>query len=578
MVTMNEEILKNAQQWLSNDYDEDTRTKVQYLIDNDPKELEECFYRNLEFGTGGLRGIMGVGTNRMNEYTVAMATQGLANYLNKCFTGEQVSVAIAYDSRHNSAFFAEVTANVFSANGIKVYLFDALRPTPELSFAVRHYKCKSGVVITASHNPSEYNGYKVYWEDGGQIIAPHDKNIIEEVQKIKNIKEVKRQYVRGLIQVIGKEVDKGYVFNIKRQSLSHEAIAKHRDMKIVYTPLHGAGAHLVPIAMTDFGFTNLIMVKEQLAPDGSFPTVPSPNPEERKTMEMALAKAKETDAELVMATDPDADRVGIAVKNHKGELILLNGNQTGAILFYYMLTRWKELGKITGNEYTVKTIVTSELLKAITSSFEIPCYDVLTGFKYIADIIHKHEGTLQYIVGGEESYGYLPGDYVRDKDAVASCCMIAEAAAWAKEQGKTLYDILIDIYLQYGFYKEQLLSLTRKGKAGSEEIAAMMQDYRENTPTEINGSAVVEVRDYKSGISKNFTTGAESALGLPKSDVIQFFLADGSTITVRPSGTEPKIKFYFGVVAELNDVSEFAKTDEILTGRITGIMNALGLV
>ncbi|MCL2512036.1 MAG: phospho-sugar mutase [Bacteroidales bacterium] len=574
---MKEDILKKVTSWLSDDYDMETRVKVQHLIDNAPKELEECFGRDLEFGTGGLRGIMGVGTNRMNEYTVAMATQGLANYLNICFKNEKIGAAIAYDSRHNSATFAEVATNVLSANGIEVYLFDDLRPTPELSFAVRHLKCKTGIVITASHNPSEYNGYKVYWDDGAQITPPHDENIIAEVQKINNIASVKRTPNPELIHRIGAEMDKEYLRALKTLSLSPQAIENHRDMKIVYTALHGTGTRLVPLALAEFGFNNIVKVAEQAQPDGAFPTVVSPNPEEKEALTIALATAKAHAAELVMATDPDADRVGVAIKNDKGEFILLNGNQTAAILFYYILDRWNALGKLTGKEFTVKTIVTTALLEAISQSYNTPCFDVLTGFKYIAEIIRQHEGTLTYIVGGEESYGYLSGDFVRDKDAVSACCLIAEVAAFAKEQGKSLYDILMDIYLKYGFYKEHLLSITRKGIAGSQEIAEMMRHYRENTPTTINGSKVITFKDYKTGISKNITTGEETAITLPKSDVLQLLLDDGSIITVRPSGTEPKIKFYFGVTGKLTSKAQFDEVNTLLEGKINGIIDGMGV-
>ena len=572
---MKEDILKKATSWLSDSYDKTTREKVQHLIDHDPKELEECFGRDLEFGTGGLRGIMGVGTNRMNEYTVSMATQGLANYLNLCFKNEKISAAIAYDSRHNSAAFAEVATNVLTANGIEVYLFDALRPTPELSFAVRRLKCKTGIVITASHNPSEYNGYKVYWDDGAQITPPHDKNIIAEVQKINDIAHVKRTPNLNLIHTIGADIDAEYLSALKTLSLSPQDIAKHGNIKIVYSPLHGTGTHLVPLALAHFGFTDIIKVAEQSNPDGAFPTVVSPNPEEKEALTIALKTAQSHNAELVMATDPDADRVGIAIKNDKGEFILLNGNQTASILFYYILNRWNALGKLTGKEFTVKTIVTTALLEVISQSYNTPCFDVLTGFKYIAEIIRRNEGKLTYIVGGEESYGYLSGDFVRDKDAVSACCMIAEAAVWAKEQGKTLYDLLTDIYLKYGFYKEHLLSITRKGISGSQEIADMMRHYRENTPKTINGLDVVTLKDYKTSISKNIITNKETAIDLPKSDVLQLLLSDGSIITIRPSGTEPKIKFYFGVTEKLTSKSEFDKVNALLEDKINGIISGI---
>jgi phosphoglucomutase len=572
---MKESILNTAKKWLTDSYDETTRTKVQYLIDHDPKELEECFFHNLEFGTGGLRGIMGVGCNRMNEYTIAMATQGLANYLNIYFKGQKISAAIAYDSRHNSVFFAETTANVLSANGIKVFLFDDLRPTPELSFAVRHFKCQTGIVITASHNPSEYNGYKVYWEDGAQITSPHDKNIIAEVAKISDISHVKRTPNPELIHIIGKEIDKEYIYNIKQLSLSHHTIAKFHDLKIVYTPLHGTGTHLVPIALADFGFTNVIKVEEQSVPDGAFSTVKSPNPEEKEALSLALKKAESVDAELVMATDPDADRVGVAVKNMNNQFVLLNGNQTASILFYYILNRWNETNRLIGNEFTVKTIVTTELLEQIANSYNVPCFNVLTGFKYIAEIIRQNEGKMRYVIGGEESYGYLPEDFVRDKDAVSSCCMIAEAATWAKNQGKTLYELLMDIYLKYGFYKEHLVSITKKGISGNEEINSMMQTFREQTPKTFNNTEVITLKDYKTGTSIDMLTGLQTKIALPQSDVLQFIMADKSIITVRPSGTEPKIKFYFGVTAPLNSIADYNKTENLLNNKIENLVQSI---
>ncbi len=465
------EILKRAQVWLNGNYDEETKAEIRNMIENDPEGLTEAFYKDLEFGTGGLRGIMGVGTNRMNKYTVGMATQGLANYLKKMFPNNKtISIAIATDSRNKNTFFANTTANVMSANGIKVYLFDEQRPTPELSFTIRHLGCQAGVVITASHNPPEYNGYKAYWEDGGQLVAPHDKNVIEEVQKIKNIDDVKFERNGDLIEIIGEEVDSIYIEKIKSLSLSPEIIQRQKNMKIVYTPIHGAGVKLVPQSLKAFGFENVINVPEQDIPDGNFPTVKSPNPEEPAALAMALDKAREVDAAIVMATDPDTDRVGIAVKNDKGEFVLLNGNQTATLLINYLLKKWKENGLVTGNEYIVKTIVTSEILKDIADKNGIETYDTLTGFKYIAEIIRLLEGKKTFIGGGEESYGYLVGDFVRDKDAVISCCMIAETAAWAADQGKTLYDLLPDIYVEFRFYKERLLSIVRKGKAGAEEI------------------------------------------------------------------------------------------------------------
>ena len=574
---LDNEILKRAQVWLEGNYDEDTKAEIRKMIENDPEGLTEAFYKDLEFGTGGLRGIMGVGTNRMNKYTVGMATQGLANYLKKMFPDNKtISIAIATDSRNNNTFFANTTANVMSANGIKVFMFDELRPTPELSFAIRHLGCQAGVVITASHNPPEYNGYKAYWEDGGQLVAPHDKNVIEEVQKIKNIDDVKFERNDDLIEIIGEEVDRVYVEKIKGLSLSPEIIARQKDMKIVYTPIHGAGVKLVPQSLKAFGFENIFNVPEQDIPDGNFPTVKSPNPEEPAALAMALDKARETDAAIVMATDPDTDRVGIAVKNNKGEFVLLNGNQTATLLINYLLKKWKEKGKVTGNEYIVKTIVTSEILKDIADKNGIKTYDTLTGFKYIAEILRLLEGKQTFIGGGEESYGYLVGDFVRDKDAVISCCMIAETAAWAADQGKTLYDLLPDIYAEFGFYKERLISIVRKGKAGAEEIQKMMEEYRANPPKLINGSDVVLIKDYLISKEIDTVTGTESDIDLPKSNVLQFFLKDGSKISVRPSGTEPKIKFYFSVKDELESKEKFEEVNAMLEKRIDDIIADLG--
>ena len=571
-------ILDKANFWLTNNFDEETRKQVQHLIDNDPKELTDAFYRNLEFGTGGLRGIMGAGTNRMNKYTVAMATQGLANYLIKMFSNEkQIKAAIAYDSRNNSKEFAKISADVLSANGIKVFLFDELRPTPVLSFTIRHLRCQSGIVITASHNPKEYNGYKVYWNDGGQLVNPHDNNVIEEVQKIKSIDDVKMNPVISNIELIGEDVDKVYLEKVKGLSLNAEIIEAHKNLKIVYTPIHGSGVNLVPKALKKFGFTNIISVDEQNVIDGNFPTVKSPNPEEPATLELALKKAKETDADILFGTDPDADRVGVAVKNDHGEFILLNGNQTASLLIYYLLNAWHDKQLIKGNEYIVKTIVTSELLKDIAGSFNVESIDVLTGFKYIAEILKINEGKKKFIGGGEESYGYLVGDFVRDKDAVISCCMIAEAAAWAAGKGKTMFQLLTEIYSKYGFYKESLLSLTMKGKEGAEEIQQMMVGYRSNPPKTINGQKVAMIKDYKESVEKDFLKNTNTHINLPKSDVLQFFLDDGSKITVRPSGTEPKIKFYFGVKAELANTSKFEETNKILDEKIKGIIDSMKL-
>ncbi len=575
---MDQNILNRAKAWLSEEFDQDTRKQVQNLIDNNPQELADSFYQDLEFGTGGLRGVMGVGTNRMNKYTVGMATQGLANYLKKSFPEVPgISVAIAHDCRNNSPYFARITAEVFSANGIKVYLFDSLRPTPELSFAVRHFGCQSGIVITASHNPPEYNGYKAYWDDGAQLIPPHDKNVILEVQKILSVSEVRFDGNPELIQIIGKEIDTLYLDRVAALSLSPDSVKRHREMKIVYTPLHGTGVELVPASLRRFGFSNVSVVAEQAVSDGNFPTVKSPNPEEPAALSMAIAQAEMIGADLVMATDPDADRVGIAVRGLDGKILLLNGNQTAAILTYYLLKKWEENKLLTGGEYIVKTIVTSELIKDIADKAGVECYDVLTGFKWIAEIIRMNEGKKTFIGGGEESYGFMIGDFVRDKDAVSACAMVAEAAAWAADQGKTLYELLIDIYLDYGFYKESLISVVRKGMSGAEEIKKMMEDFRNNPPESINGSRVTMIKDYQSSICKNLISGVPEPILLPKSNVLQFFTADGSKVSVRPSGTEPKIKFYFGVRDVLTDRESFTSVDAGLNAKIQGIISDMKL-
>ncbi|MBR4147395.1 MAG: phospho-sugar mutase [Bacteroidales bacterium] len=549
---MDQKILERAQAWLTEQYDEETRKKVQELIDNDPNELTESFYRNLEFGTGGLRGIMGVGTNRMNVYTVAMATQGFANYIKLMNPGEkELRVAVAYDCRNNSPAFANITADVMSANGIHVFLFDCLRPTPELSFAVRELHCHAGVMVTASHNPKEYNGYKAYWNDGGQLVSPHDKNVIAEVEKILDPSMVNFKRNPELITMLDEKFDDIYLDKVFGLSLSLDLIKKHKDLKIVYTPIHGTGRRLVPEILKRKGFENVYCVEEQMVVDGDFPTVKSPNPEEPAAMALAVKKAQEINADLVLATDPDADRVGCAVKNDKGEFILLNGNQAASVFLYYLLTRWHELGKLTGKEFVVKTIVTTELLFEIAKKYQVERYDVLTGFKYIASKILELEGQKQFIGGGEESYGYLAGDFVRDKDAVVATSLLAEAMAWAAEQGKTFYEMLCDIYREFGLYKEKLVSLTKKGISGTEEIKAMMARFRETPPTEIGGEKVVEIRDYKTLEAKDLTTGKVTPINLPKSDVLQFFTETGSKISIRPSGTEPKIKFYFSMKGKI---------------------------
>ncbi|MEE4176290.1 MAG: phospho-sugar mutase [Bacteroides sp.] len=571
-------VLERARKWLGESFDEDTRNQVKTLMDNDPVGLTEAFYRDLEFGTGGLRGIMGVGTNRMNKYTVGMATQGLANYLKQCFPDvPQISVAIAHDCRNNSAYFAEISAEILSANGMKVYLFEGLRPTPELSFAVREKGCQSGIVITASHNPKEYNGYKVYWDDGGQLVAPHDKNVISEVLKITSVDQVRFERVDENIEMLGEAMDRLYLERMKAYSLAPENNLKHRDMKIVFTPIHGTAVKLAPAALKAFGFKNVYHVPEQDVTSGDFPTVHSPNPEEPAALKMALDKAREVNAELVMATDPDADRVGIAVKDLKGEFVLLNGNQTASLLISYILGQWKAKGKLKGKEFIVKTIVTSELLKKIADKHAVECFDVLTGFKYIAEIIRKLEGEKIFIAGGEESYGYLVGDYVRDKDAIISCCFVAEAAAWAREQGKTLYETLIDLYVENGFYLEKLISITKKGKAGVEEIQAMMEGFRKNPPVQIQGVKVAEFKDFLSSKCIDYVQRREVTIDLPKSNVLQFFLEDGSKLTMRPSGTEPKIKFYFGAKGKLGKAEDFEQTNAQLEEKIKGIIASLKL-
>ena len=564
---MDQKILERAQAWLTDQYDEETRRKVQELIDNDPNELTESFYRNLEFGTGGLRGIMGVGTNRMNIYTVAMATQGFANYIKLMNPGEkELRVAIAYDCRNNSPAFANITADVMSANGIKVFIFDCLRPTPELSFAVRELHCHAGVMVTASHNPKEYNGYKAYWNDGGQLVSPHDKNVIAEVEKILDPSMVNFKRNPELITILDEKFDDIYLDKVFGLSLSLDLIKKHKDLKIVYTPIHGTGRRLVPEILRRKGFENVYCVEEQMVVDGDFPTVKSPNPEEPAAMALAVKKAQDINADLVLATDSDADRVGVAVKNEKGEFILLNGNQAASVFLYYLLTRWNELGKLTGKEFVVKTIVTTELLFEIAKKYNVDRYDVLTGFKFIADKILELEGKKQFIGGGEESYGYLAGDFVRDKDAVIATSLLAEAMAWAAEQGKTFYELLCDIYREFGLYKEKLVSLTKKGISGTEEIKAMMAKFRNTPPAEIVGEKVVEIRDYKTLESKDLINGKVTKINLPKSDVLQFFTETGSKISIRPSGTEPKIKFYFSMKGKIEgDIDEsMARLDEKL--------------
>ena len=581
----NEDLLKQvtakAQIWLGDGYDEETKAAVRAMLDNEDKtDLIEAFYKDLEFGTGGLRGIMGAGTNRMNIYTVGAATQGLSNYLKKAFADlPQIKVAIGHDCRNNSRKFAEVAADVFSANGIKVYLFDALRPTPEVSFAIRELGCQSGVILTASHNPKEYNGYKAYWNDGAQMIAPHDKNTIDEVNKITSVKDVKFRGNAELIEIIGEEIDRRYLDRIKTLSLSPEAIAHHHDMKIVYTPIHGTGVKLIPASLKNFGFTNIIHVPEQDVVSGDFPTVVSPNPEEPAALDMAIKKAIETDAELVMASDPDADRIGIAVRNDKGEFVLVNGNQIVMIFLNYLMTRNKELGLLKGDEYIVKTIVTTETIKTIAEQNGFKMYDCYTGFKWIASVIRENEGKARYIGGGEESYGFLPEDFVRDKDSVSSISLMAEIAAWAKDKGMTMYQMLQDIYIKYGYSKEKGISVVRKGKSGAEEIVAMMKNFRENPMKELGGSPVILIKDYALLEATDVVNGTKSKLDMPvTSNVLQYFSADGSKVSIRPSGTEPKIKFYIEVRGiKMDNYADYDAANAAADAKIEAIKKELGI-
>ena len=573
------EVRNRAEEWLNSPIDDASKNAIREMLDSNETELIESFYRDLEFGTGGLRGIMGVGTNRMNIYTVGMATQGLCNYLLEQFSHrKEISVAVAHDCRNNSPLFAEITAQICVANGIKAYLFDGLRPTPELSFAIRQLGCQSGVVVTASHNPKEYNGYKVYWEDGGQIINPHDVNIIREVQNIKSIGDVKFDGDREQIITLGEEMDALYIDEVVKQSINPEVIAAHPDIKIVYTPIHGTGVEMVPRALKKMGFTNIYNVPEQDVVDGNFPTVVSPNPEESAALDMALKKADEVGADLVMASDPDADRVGIAIRDNSGKLILVNGHQTASLLSYYLLSQWSERGKLTGKEYIVKTIVTTELIADMANHYKVPYWDVLTGFKFIADIIKKNEDHMTFIGGGEESYGFMIGDFVRDKDAIASCSMLAEIAAWARSRDKSMYDILIEMYLKFSLYQESLFNVVRKGKSGAEEIQQIMAGFRKNPPDKLIGSPVVTIRDYLEQESTDNLTGAKTPLDLPKSNVLQFLLEDGSKISVRPSGTEPKIKFYFSVFDRLEKREDYKMVKGRLEEKILNIKRELKLI
>jgi len=572
------EIQQKINTWLSDLYDADTQAEIRQMqAQNQEDFLSDAFYRDLEFGTGGLRGIMGAGSNRMNRYTLGMATQGLSNYLLQQFPGQEIKVALAHDSRNNSREFARIAAGIFSANGITVYLFEDLRPTPELSFTIRHLGCQSGCVITASHNPKEYNGYKVYWNDGAQVVAPHDKNIIREVEAIRSVEEVKFEADESRIHLIGAELDAAYLAKVKELSINPAAIARQHDLKIVYTPIHGTGITLVPQALAQFGFTNVHIVEDQATPDGNFPTVLSPNPEEKVAMQIALDQAKALDADIVLATDPDADRVGIAVKNTQGEWVLVNGNQTAALLTYYVLSARQQAGKTTDKDFIVYTIVTSDVLGDIARSYGVKSYQTLTGFKYIAGLIRELEGQETYVGGGEESYGYMLGDFVRDKDAVSACALLAEMAAVAKDNGRTLYEEMTQMYAQFGLYKEHLISLTKKGQRGAEEIQEMMRDLRATPPATIAGLLVVELRDFKTGILRDLRTSEETPTGLESSNVLQFILEDGSKISARPSGTEPKIKFYFSVKQPLSSPADFDLADQQAGEKIQAIIEDMQL-
>ncbi len=569
-------IQQKIDKWLTGNFDEDVKVAIRKMQAENPAELEDAFYKNLEFGTGGLRGIMGIGTNRMNKYTIGMATQGYANYLLQSF-GNEVSVAIAHDSRNNSRTFAEITANVFAANGIKVFLFEALRPTPELSFAIRNLGCKGGVVCTASHNPKEYNGYKAYWDDGAQLVPPHDKNVIAEVEKIASVDEVKWSGGESNITIIGAEMDEKYLDMVKGLSVYPEVCARQSDLKIVYTPVHGTGIMLVPKALQRYGFMNVHVVEEQSTPDGNFPTVAYPNPEEKETMQIGLNKAAELDADILLGTDPDADRVGIGVKNNKGEWILMNGNQTALLAFNYMIEARKEKGIAQPNDMVIKTIVTTDMIDVIAKANNISCYNVLTGFKWISSLIKQKEAKENYVIGGEESFGLMIGNGIRDKDGVSAVTILCEMAAYEKNKGRSLFDKLVDLYVQYGFYKESLISITKKGMNGAAEIAEMMERYRNNPPLTINGIKVVQLIDYEQQVGKNIEDGTTWTIDLPKSNVLQFLLADGSKISARPSGTEPKIKFYFSVNMKLENPEAFDATEKLLDEKIERIEKDMGL-
>lgn len=574
---MDAAILEKVNVWLNGNYDEATKEEIRRLQASSPDELAESFYRNLEFGTGGLRGIMGVGTNRMNKYTVGMATQGFSNYFKKVYGNAEIKVAIAHDCRNNSRYFAETAANVFAANGIKVYLFEALRPTPELSFTIRHLACHGGLVITASHNPKEYNGYKAYWKDGGQLVPPHDKNVIEEVDAITSVDEVQWSGGEANISMLGKGMDEAFIDMVKSLSIHPDVIEKQQDLKIVYTPIHGTGITLVPQVLERFGFKNVHIVEEQATPDGNFPTVVYPNPEESEAMSIGLKKAKELDADILLGTDPDSDRVGIAIKNPKGEWVLMNGNQTAVLAFNYMIEARRAKGITQPNDMVVKTIVTTNLIDDIAAANAVTCYNVLTGFKWIAELITEKLGKENFIIGGEESYGLMIGDKLRDKDAISAVAILCEMAAYEKNLGRSLFEKLLDLYVQYGYYKESLISITKKGMRGAEEIAEMMQSFRENPPAVIAGTPVVHLLDYQTQVGKNLQSGNVWDIELPKSNVLQFIMEDGSKISARPSGTEPKIKFYFSVKTRLESVDKFEETQKKMDDKIQAIISDLKL-
>jgi len=574
---MNQAINQKIASWLEGNFDAATKDEIRSLQANQPDLLEDAFYRNLEFGTGGLRGLMGVGTNRVNKYTIGMATQGFSNYLLKTYPNESISVVVGHDSRNNSRFLAETTAQVFAANGIKVYLFEALRPTPELSFAIRQLQCKAGVVCTASHNPKEYNGYKAYWNDGGQLVPPHDKNVITEVEAIQSLEEVKWTGGDALIEIIGAAMDASYIAMLKTLSVYPEVIAAQSDLKIVYTPIHGTGITLVPKVLEAYGFKNVHVVEEQATPDGNFPTVAYPNPEESETMRIGLEKAKALNADILLGTDPDADRVGIGVKNHRGEWVLMNGNQTAVLAFAYMMEARRAKGIAAPNDMVVTTIVTTEMINEVARQNEVNCYNVLTGFKWIAELVKEKEGKENYIIGGEESFGLMIGDQIRDKDAVSAVALLCEMAAYEKSKGRSLFDKMIELYMQYGFYYEHLISITKKGMNGQQEIAAMMEGYRKQPPAEIAGMKVVTLLDYQLQLSTDLQTGTQTKIALPKSNVLQFVTEDGTKISARPSGTEPKIKFYFSVNTVLPNREAFDEVYAHLQNKINNIIAAMQL-